>query len=204
MEDRKKETETESFSFRWGQALFLNFMLLVGMGLIGILIWQRERSISYLHTLFTSDSFLFDFLLGMITALFLLFLLFFLHRLGLADLPKNRYTDLLRELVKKPSGPFFIALTSSISEEFLFRGVSLPLLQLLMPAWVSLVTISLLFMLLHIPQYAGRRAIHLYIFAVGLLLGLIFYWRGNLIAVIVAHFFYNLGGSYWLRRMDRS
>lgn len=187
-------------SLRWWQALLLNFLLMTGIGFLFTLVWKGEESIPYILSLLLSDAFLFDFTIGSLSALLLLLILMIMDRLGWAALPKNRYTDLLLQWVKEPAGPFLIALTASVSEEFLFRGVLLPLLILFMPAWPSLLSISLLFMLLHIPQYAGRWIIDLFIFASAILFGLFFLWRGNLIAPIFGHFFYNLGTSYWVRR----
>ncbi|MBE3553988.1 MAG: CPBP family intramembrane metalloprotease [Thermicanus sp.] len=188
---------------RWALALLYNFFLLTSLALAGLLLWKKKEFFSALYVLFSFQHFSMDFLLGVGSALLFLSLLYFLHKLHVVDLPENRYTRLLLYLVSKPFGPFLLSFTSSISEELLFRGFSLPFLATFIGPWLSLLIIALLFMALHIPQYGKRAIIHLFIFFVGTMLGLLFFWRETLWAPIFAHFFYNLVSSFWMRKLFR-
>ncbi|WP_156920529.1 CPBP family intramembrane glutamic endopeptidase [Thermicanus aegyptius] len=186
---------------RWVLALLYNFFLLTSLGLAGLLLWKGKEFFSVLFALFSLQHFPMDFLLGVGSALLFLSLLYFLHKLHAVDLPENRYTRLLRYLVSKPFGPFLLSFTSSISEELLFRGFFLPFLATFIGSWLSLLIIALLFMALHVPQYGKKAIIHLFIFFVGIMLGLLFFRRETLWAPIFAHFFYNLASSFWMRKL---
>jgi len=87
---------------------------------------------------------------------------------------------------------FFLSMFSALGEEFFFRG--------LVQSWVGLVPAALIFGLLHVGP--GKRFIPWTLFAtvVGLMLGLLYEWRGDLLAPVAAHFGVNFLNLLFLPR----
>jgi hypothetical protein len=77
-----------------------------------------------------------------------------------------------------------LAFSSAIGEELLFRAVLQPELGLLAS--------SLLFALVHVPFERDLLLWPLFAFAVGLLLGALFWWSGAVMASVSLHMVVNL------------
>ncbi len=119
--------------------------------------------------------------------------------LGLAALSllRAQWIDELQRFMRDIVVPMFagarwwmlmlVALAAGIGEELLFRGV----IQAGLGDWIGpgfgLVAASLLFGLVH----AMSRAYFLLATLVGLYLGLLYLWTGNLLVVILVHFLYD-------------
>ena len=87
-------------------------------------------------------------------------------------------------------GTVLMLVPVAIHEEILFRGLLMPLLHRLGGPWsVAVVISTLVFAALHVSQ--GWLAIP-QVFLVGLALSLFFLWSRSLLAVIVAHFLFDL------------
>lgn len=94
-------------------------------------------------------------------------------------------------IVKKKYGIATISVGAGVSEEILFRGALLGVLASYFSPIFSLFVVSIIFMVLHIPQYKGSFIIHLVIFFMGLGLGGLFLWTKALWAPMTAHAVYN-------------
>lgn len=119
----------------------------------------------------------------------------------------------IRQLVEELLLPLFagsslgaVALVSALAglgEEMLFRGVLQPAIAGLAPGaagmWLGLVGASLLFGLAH----AVTKIYVVLAGLVGLYLGGLWLWSGNLVAPIVAHGLYDFIAILWLLRRSR-
>ncbi len=119
----------------------------------------------------------------------------------------------IRQLVEELLLPLFagsslgaVALVSALAglgEEMLFRGVLQPAIAGLAPGaagmWLGLVGASLLFGLAH----AVTKTYVVLAGLVGLYLGGLWLWSGNLVAPIVAHGLYDFIAILWLLRRSR-
>lgn len=94
----------------------------------------------------------------------------------------QRFSQILGHL--EPKACFYIAMSSSLAEEALFRGVLLPVL--------GFVPSSLLFGLLH---WGGRDKVMwlwtILAIAMGFAFGAMTLWSGNIVAACIAHFSIN-------------
>jgi membrane protease YdiL (CAAX protease family) len=106
---------------------------------------------------------------------------------------EDRYSDTVKLLAKINSPVSFIlglivmALAPAIFEETMFRGGVQNLLQKLTKnPWISIGVTSLIFSAIHFSFYGFLPR-----FALGVVLGLIFYFSGSLWLSILAHFFNN-------------
>lgn len=84
-------------------------------------------------------------------------------------------------------GIMLVALAAGIGEELLFRGVIQTGLESLTGPWGGLIIASVLFGLVH----AMTRAYFIATTIIGLYLGLLYQWTGNLLVPIVVHFLYD-------------
>lgn len=89
---------------------------------------------------------------------------------------------------------FFIAIFSSVAEEFFFRG--------LLQEKIGIVLASLFFGMLH--SGPGKKYLPWTIFALvmGFLLGGLYEWRGNLIVPVVIHFVVNFANLYLMQKLS--
>ena len=83
-------------------------------------------------------------------------------------------------------GLVLVALAPAVAlEELLFRSLLIGGLSPLLPAWLLVIGVSLLFGLFHLPQGAlGMAGTAL----AGAVLGLLFLWHGSLLAPLLAHY----------------
>lgn len=85
---------------------------------------------------------------------------------------------------------FYVLLVGPISEEFIFRGAILDRFHLAFPFWIANTLQAFLFGVYHMNLIQG-----LYAFLLGILLGMIRYVTGTILANITAHILFN-GTSY--------
>ncbi len=90
-------------------------------------------------------------------------------------------------------GIMLVALAAGIGEELLFRGVIQAGLENLIGPWGGLVIASLLFGLAH----AMTRSYFIVTTIIGLYLGLLYQWTGNLLVPILVHFLYDWVALQW-------
>ncbi|MGM7683740.1 CPBP family intramembrane glutamic endopeptidase [Cytobacillus sp. Hm23] len=119
-------------------------------------------------------------------------------KIDLITIPLNKYTEGLIRLTKERWGPLFIALSAGISEELLFRGAIFELLLLYLDATTSILLISIIFTLLHIPQYKNNVIYNIVVFALSIVFTVIYLWTENIWAPILAHAIYNYFVSKWI------
>ncbi|MFD2705138.1 CPBP family intramembrane glutamic endopeptidase [Salibacterium lacus] len=123
-----------------------------------------------------------------------------LYRVSAIKLPDNLYIRLIERLAAKKYGLFTIAVGAGVSEEMLFRGAFLGIAAGYTGETAALLLVSLLFMALHIPQYKGNMLIHVIVFMMGAVLGLLFLRTGALWAPIAAHAVYNAALTWLMRK----
>jgi membrane protease YdiL (CAAX protease family) len=101
------------------------------------------------------------------------------------------------EMVLTPLEPIdliWLGLLPGLSEEMLFRGVALPALGM---NGIALIITSVVFGALHMAS-AKHLAYTVWAIAVGMMLGAVTIYTGNLLSAIVAHILTNsLSGSIW-------
>ena len=100
--------------------------------------------------------------------------------------------NLFREV--KPGAVFLVALMAGICEELLFRGVIQTGLSGLLGPTAALLIASLLFGLAHAVNLAYFSLASL----VGLYLGALYLWTGNLLVPILVHFLYDWIILHWV------
>jgi len=91
---------------------------------------------------------------------------------------------------------FFLSIFSALGEEFFFRGY--------IQGKIGLVFASLIFGLLHIGPTRRFAIWTIFATGIGFLLGLIYEWRGDLFAPVVAHFLINFCNLLSLNRSSRA
>jgi membrane protease YdiL (CAAX protease family) len=85
-----------------------------------------------------------------------------------------------------------IASMSAVAEELFFRGILMPGLgHVLGSRWLGLALSSLVFGALHVPSGLRMVPWTLQAIAMGLLLGFLFLWTGDLTICVVTHFVIN-------------
>ena len=84
----------------------------------------------------------------------------------------------------------YSVLMAPISEELIFRGVTLRIAQRALPFWPANILQAALFGLFHMNPLQGC-----YTFVIGLILGYIVHKGGSIYHVIVFHFLFNLWGT---------
>ncbi|WP_298783647.1 type II CAAX prenyl endopeptidase Rce1 family protein [uncultured Marinococcus sp.] len=174
-----------------GGALWLNFFLLfaVGIGIIAA-VFQGE-TLMYISGLFPFNTAAADSFTGACTGIAAGFFAWWAYKKQWFSVPDNAYTDLLKELIRRRGSFWAVTAGAAVSEEILFRAAVLGTLVLVLPDIFALCAASFIFMLVHVPQYAGQQLIHAWIFALGLLLGSLFLWQGTLWGAAAAHAGYN-------------
>ena len=107
---------------------------------------------------------------------------FAVHRMEWARVLHREFHALVHELSSREI--FLLALASSVGEELFFRGALLPIVGLLPQAAA--------FAALHVRPQARFLPWTAMSFIVGLIMGLMYLWMGDLGGPIVAHFTINL------------
>lgn len=87
-------------------------------------------------------------------------------------------------------------LMAGIAEEFVFRGLILQEINKKITFWKANIITALLFLVIHYPIWIYNSEFfmlgaHIYIFAVGLLFGLVYKKTGSLWSVVILHIFHN-------------
>ena len=108
------------------------------------------------------------------------------------------------EMVLKPLEPIdliWLGLLPGLSEEMLFRGVALPALGM---NAIALVITSVIFGALHMAS-AKHLSYTVWAIAVGMMLGAVTIYTGNLLSAIVAHMLTNsLSGIIWKFKQSKT
>ncbi|MDA3129243.1 CPBP family intramembrane metalloprotease [Aliibacillus thermotolerans] len=173
------------------KSVWESFGIFVLIGFLMIVIFYGGNRIEYIRSLWKIDGLLDQVFSGCIIGILFAVIVVFLYKMKWIQLPKNEYTELIIQILKKRYGIVTIALGAGLSEEILFRGAMLGVLVSYFSPVFSLVIVSAIFMALHIPQYKGSVLIHVIIFIMGLGLGGLFLWTEALWAPITAHAVYN-------------
>lgn len=125
----------------------------------------------------------------------------------LVDHPKSPFAGLQQDMEQlrllfreaKAMDFVFISIMAGIGEEVLFRGYLLHHGVAWFGAPVGLILSSLLFGLVHAISFAYV----LFATALGLALGMLYLWSGNLVVPIVAHGVYDVVALFYLVRLRR-
>ncbi|MBD2187190.1 CPBP family intramembrane glutamic endopeptidase [Pseudanabaena mucicola] len=108
------------------------------------------------------------------------------------------------QMVLKPLEPIdliWLGLLPGLSEEMLFRGVALPALGM---NGVALIITSVIFGALHMAS-AKHLSYTVWAIAVGMMLGAVTMYTGNLLSAIVAHILTNaLSGVIWKYKQSQA
>ncbi|GBF75254.1 CPBP family intramembrane metalloprotease [Paenibacillus sp. 598K] len=176
--------------------------LVLGVALIAIFRWGEI--IPYIGSLFVAHelSFLHASLLGLIVGTIVVLVSVGLIVKTNTQLPQSEGTEMILQLMRTPSGIAASALGGGIVEEFFFRGVLIGLFIGYNPVVDGIVIgiSTLLFWIIHIPQYKGVYLAYGLVCINGLIFALLFYLTGSLIPSMIAHAIYNLGiGIYFMR-----
>ena len=175
-------------------ALLFGFGVNIAVGLAIIYFFPTEFSWKTSFTLHTEA-----FVYGLLTGLVALLVVFVWKKVGRVKLPANKYTSELMKIVQKPWGPPFIALGAGISEELLFRGALFGLFNHIFGTVIAVLLVSILFTMLHIPQYKEVPMLNVYMFFMSILLTIAYVFTKSLWAPIIAHALYNYVVSRWLK-----
>lgn len=89
----------------------------------------------------------------------------------------------------------FIAACAGIGEEALFRGGVLVLIDHYAPFTLALVASAGLFTIVHF----ARPAVAMLIFAIGIFFGLVFWASASLLAVMIAHWVYDIWALWFIQ-----
>nr|WP_279639147.1 CPBP family intramembrane metalloprotease [Sphingomicrobium sediminis] len=89
-----------------------------------------------------------------------------------------------------------LSAVAGIAEEIVFRGALQGWLDTLMPLWLAIILQAVIFAALH----PVSRAYMAYVLLIGIVLGALYAWSGNLLAPMIAHFAYDV---WALRRLYR-
>ncbi len=90
----------------------------------------------------------------------------------------------------------FMSICAGVGEEALFRGGLQTFLGGYVPIWLAIALSSIVFMLIH---YA-RPLIAVIIFIIGSIFGVIYFWTGSLLAVMIGHAVYDVYAFWFLKR----
>ncbi|MGE6632139.1 CPBP family glutamic-type intramembrane protease [Bacillus sp. NPDC077027] len=183
--------------------IFAGLSVFFYIGLFFIYIFKRNETIPFLTSLYITDDYVTHLLVGLIIGGLGAVLASGICLITKTTVPETEGSDLLKRMMKTPSGIATISLGAGFFEEFFFRGVLIGLFVADVPAWILIIISSFLFWLVHVPQYKGRIILHAIIFLLGLVFGLLFYWTGSLIAPMVAHAAYNVCASiFFMKKGD--
>lgn len=101
--------------------------------------------------------------------------------------------------LRNPLGPaaiVFIAACAGIGEEALFRGGMLVLINHYTPLPLALVVSAGVFTVIHF----AKPAVASLIFAIGLFFGLVYWSTGSLLAVMIAHWVYDIWALWFIQK----
>ncbi|WP_020620573.1 CPBP family intramembrane glutamic endopeptidase [Paenibacillus daejeonensis] len=184
--------------------IMLGLMPFLILGVVLIAIFQWGSIIPYILSLFVPNdmSFLEVTLLGLIVGTIVVAVSVALIVKTKIELPQSEGGEMILHLMKTPSGIAVSSLGGGFFEEFFFRGVLIGLFVGYTPVVDGIVVIlsTLLFWLIHIPQYKGIYLAYGLVFFNGLIFALLFYFTESLIPSILAHAIYNLGIGIYFRR----
>ncbi|MEK3794857.1 type II CAAX endopeptidase family protein [Paenibacillus sp. FSL R7-0204] len=176
--------------------------LVLGAALVAIFRWGEITP--FIQSLFVpSDmSFLEVTLLGLIVGTIVVLISVGLIITTKTVLPQSEGTEIIRNIMRTPSGIAVSSLGGGIVEELFFRGVLIGLFIGHGPIFDGIVIgiSTFLFWIIHIPQYKGVRLAYGLVFINGLIFAVLFYFTDSLIPSIIAHAIYNLGiGVYFMQ-----
>ncbi|RKD75646.1 hypothetical protein ATL39_1347 [Sinobaca qinghaiensis] len=171
--------------------VWISFLLFVLVGAAIVFFVFGFSSAGYIAALFDTGSIIRETAVGAGAGLLSAGVLLALYKWTSLEFPDNQYTALIYSLLQKKYGVVTIAAGAGISEEFLFRGVLLGVLAYYIESLPALMIVSVIFMLVHVPQYKGSLTAHGVVLCIGLMLGWLFLLFGTLWAPIVAHALYN-------------
>lgn len=171
--------------------VWISFLLFVLAGAAIVFFVFGFSSAGYIASLFDTDSIIRETAVGAGMGCLSAGILLALYKWTSLEFPDNQYTALIYSLLQKKYGVVTIAAGAGMSEEFLFRGVLLGVLAYYIESLPALIIVSVLFMLVHVPQYKGSLAAHGVVLCIGLMLGWLFLLFGTLWAPIMAHALYN-------------
>ncbi|SFM06982.1 CPBP family intramembrane glutamic endopeptidase [Salibacterium qingdaonense] len=174
-----------------------SFAFLAASAVILILIFNGPE---YLWNLWSLDNAVLETAAGAGAGIVFAVVVIGLYHVSVIKLPDNLYIRLIEQLAAKKYGLFTIAVGAGISEEILFRGALLGITAGYTGETAALLLVSLLFMALHIPQYKGNVLIHIIVFMMGAVLGVLFLRTGALWAPIAAHAVYNAALTWLMRK----
>jgi membrane protease YdiL (CAAX protease family) len=103
--------------------------------------------------------------------------------------------ELLRILRSSRTAVILVAIlatfTAPIVEEVVYRGVLYSALQRTVGVWMAVFLVTLLFAIVHVPQYLPDYVAISMICLLSLILTLVRVWTKNLLPCIVLHFVFN-------------
>ena len=137
--------------------------------------------------------------LGLIGAFIPLVIVSIGIKLDKINFPVNKNTEGLLQLIHKPYGPILISLGAGISEELLFRGAIFEILSLYLNPISSTIIISILFLIVHLPQYKNSFFLNLVMFILSVIFTTIYIITESIWTPIIAHAIYNFVICMWLK-----
>jgi len=185
--------------------ILLNLSVLLLLGLILITIFKWGEILPFISSLFKPDdlSVLTVTLIGLLAGAMIVTVIVTLIVLTKTELPKSEAGEIVNRLMRTPSGIAASSLGGGFFEEFFFRGTLIGLFIGYSTAldWVVIFASTILFWIIHVPQYKGIYLAHAGVIVNGLIFALLFYYTGSLIPAILAHAIYNLGiGIYFMNK----
>ncbi|MCT2535432.1 CPBP family intramembrane metalloprotease [Aquibacillus koreensis] len=171
--------------------LIMSFSLFGFAALICIFIWKRQQTVPFLSEIFDLSNILISSLIGIGSGIVFAVLVAILARVTKTKMPDNEGGTMLLELMKKPYGPVLVGVLPGVFEELFFRGFLLALLLTFMNTPLAILLSTLVFWLLHVPQYKGSIVLNVVVFVLSIGLSILFVELGTLWAPILAHGIYN-------------
>lgn len=171
--------------------LLISFSLLGVIALLGISIWQGRETLEFLEDIFRFEGIDVDVLIGLLIGIAAVIFVVLLVKITKTKLPRNKYTQLLKDLMLRPYGPLVVGVLPGIFEEMLFRGFLLPLAMSLIGTTWGIIIVSLIFCALHVPQYRNNWVVNFHVLLLAIALSYSFVWTGALWAPMLAHTVYN-------------
>lgn len=114
---------------------------------------------------------------------------------GLTSYFGEHDNELLRLLRSSRTAVILVAIlatfTAPIVEEVIYRGILYSALQRTVGVWLAVFLVTMLFAVVHVPQYAGDFVSISMICLLSLILTLVRVWTKNLLPCILLHFVFN-------------
>ena len=114
---------------------------------------------------------------------------------GLTTYFGEQDNELLRLLRSSRTAVILVAIlatfTAPIVEEVIYRGILYSALQRTVGVWLAVFLVTMLFAVVHVPQYAGDYVSISMICLLSLVLTLVRVWTNNLLPCIILHFVFN-------------